>query len=139
MDALEQRGGRAGEAAWRVRPRPVDAGQCPIRNVLDRLGDAWSLLVIMKLREGPHRFNAMKREIGDISQRMLAVTLRHLERDGLVSRQVFPTNPPRVEYALTDLGRSMVGPIDALARWAEENHETVKRARIAYDRQLTGG
>jgi DNA-binding HxlR family transcriptional regulator len=140
MESLESpRSRREEQPAWTVRPGTNDAEQCPIRNVLDRLGDAWSLLVIVKLREAPHRFNALKREIGDISQRMLAVTLRHLERDGLVSRRVFPTNPPQVEYALTDLGRSLVTPIDTLAGWASQNHEAVKRARRAYDAQLTEG
>jgi DNA-binding HxlR family transcriptional regulator len=140
MESMEGRRNRRDSVpAWNVRPGTDDAERCPIRNVLDRLGDAWSLLVIVKLREGPHRFNALKREIGDISQRMLAVTLRHLERDGLVSRRVFPTNPPQVEYALTDLGRSLVTPIDTLADWASENHDAVKRARNAYDAQLTAG
>ena len=94
---------------WRVQKNTADGEKCPVRDVLDRIGDAWSVLVILLVGEhGPYRFNALKRAIGDISQRMLAVTLRHLERDGLISRRVFPTNPPQVEYALTDLGRSLL-------------------------------
>ena len=104
-----------------------------MRNVLDRLGDQWSLLVILQLRAGPARFNALKRTIGDISQRMLAVTLRHLERDGLVSRKVFPTNPPQVEYTLTELGRTLFERVGALAEWATENHTTIRRARKTFD------
>ena len=122
-----------GAPLWSVRPDTDDGEKCPVRNVLDRIGDAWSLLVILNLRDGPNRFNALKRSIGDISQRMLAVTLRHLERDGLVSRKVLPTNPPQVEYALTKLGHSLVRPIDTLALWAVDNHATIRRARKAYD------
>lgn len=133
MDGLAPRKSRETGTQWTVRRGTDDAEKCPIRNVLDRLGDAWSLLVIMRLREEPRRFNALKREIGDISQRMLAVTLRHLERDGLVSRHVFATNPPQVEYALTALGGSLAGPIDVLTDWARENHEAVKQARRGYD------
>ena len=80
----------------------ADREKCPVRDVLSQLGDTWSTLVIVILSAGPKRFNALKREIGDVSQRMLAVTLRQLERDGLVSRTVYPTKPPKVEYALND-------------------------------------
>jgi DNA-binding HxlR family transcriptional regulator len=120
-------------APWNARPGTADAEKCPVRNVLDRLGDQWSLLVILQLRDGPVRFNTLKRTIGDISQRMLAVTLRHLERDGLVSRKVFPTNPPQVEYALTDLGRTLFERVGALADWATENHTAIRRARKTFD------
>ncbi len=134
MERLEsKRNGSDGAPAWEARSGTVDAAQCPVRDVLDRLGDAWSLLVMRKLHEEPTRFNALKRSIGDISQRMLAVTLRHLERDGLVSRKVFPTNPPQVEYALTTLGRSLVGPIETLTGWASANHEAIRKARRRYD------
>jgi DNA-binding HxlR family transcriptional regulator len=122
-----------GESPWRVRPGIEDRGNCAVRDVLDRIGDAWSVLVVMSLRDKPRRFNALRRQIGDISQRMLAVTLRHLERDGFVFREVFPTNPPRVEYSLTPLGRSLTEPIEALARWADARHGEVKAARRAYD------
>lgn len=123
-----------GLSAWRVDTGSGDAEKCPVRDVLDRIGDAWSVLIILQLGErGPYRFNALKRAIGDISQRMLAVTLRHLERDGLISRQVFPTNPPQVEYALTDLGRSLLAGLHALTEWAMENHDPIKAARRNYD------
>jgi DNA-binding HxlR family transcriptional regulator len=123
------------DAPWNARPGTPDADKCPIRNVLDRLGDQWSLLVVLQLREAPARFNALKRAIGDISQRMLAVTLRHLERDGLLTRRVFPTTPPQVEYALTDLGRTLVDRVGALADWASDNHAAINRARRAFDSQ----
>jgi DNA-binding HxlR family transcriptional regulator len=132
MDVQAERD-EGSELPWRVRPGIEDRGNCPVRDVLDRIGDAWSVLVVMSLREKPMRFNALRRQIGDISQRMLAVTLRHLERDGFVARKVFPTNPPRVEYSLTPLGRSLIGPIDALAQWAQSRHAEVKAARSAYD------
>lgn len=121
-------------SSWRVARGSDDAGKCPVRDVLDRIGDQWSVLVILLLGgNGPYRFNALKRAIGDVSQRMLAVTLRHLERDGLVSRTVFPTNPPQVEYALTDLGRSLRARLEVLASWAVENHAPIKEARNQYD------
>ncbi len=105
-----------------------------MRDVLDRIGDAWSVLVILLLGEhGPYRFNALKRAIGDISQRMLAVTLRHLERDGLISRTVFPTNPPQVEYALTDLGRSLHDRLGGLTQWAVANHARSGPRGAEYD------
>jgi len=102
---------------------------CPIRDVLDRIGDRWSVLVLMELQGGTRRFSVLKRAIPDISQRMLAQTLRHLEADGLVTRTVYPTIPPRVDYALTDLGRSLLVPLDGLVAWAEAHHATIKRAR----------
>jgi len=118
---------------WSVRPGTGDAEKCPVRDVLDRIGDRWSLLVILVLKAGPERFNALKRSIGDISQRMLALTLKNLERDGLISRTVIPTKPPAVEYALTPLGRSLEDSIGALAAWATTNHANIRRARRAYD------
>ncbi len=115
---------------------PIRAPQnfaCPIRDVLDRIGDAWSLLVMMELGKGPCRFNALRRVIEPISQRMLAVTLRHLERDGLVSRTVLPLTPPQVEYALTPLGSSLIERLDPLRDWAEQNQRRVHVARAAFD------
>lgn len=109
------------------------ASQCPVRDVLDRLGDAWSFLVVLRLSEGPQRFNALKRSVGGVSQRMLTVTLRSLERDGLVERRVFPTTPPQVEYSLSELGHSLVGPMAELTRWASANHDAVRGARARYD------
>lgn len=110
-----------------------EAAECPIRDVLDRMGDRWSMLVLFKLEAGVIlRFTALKALIPDISQRMLAQTLRHLEQDGLVSRTVHPTRPPRVEYALTPLGQSFLQPMQALLLWAKQNHGHVRAARKAY-------
>jgi DNA-binding HxlR family transcriptional regulator len=121
-------------APWRVRRGLDDPGKCPVRDVLDRIGDQWSVLVMIVLEtRGSLRFNALRREIGDVSQRMLAVTLRQLERDGLVVRTVFPTKPPGVAYALTDLGRSLSGRLQELSAWAEAHHDAVRRARAAFD------
>lgn len=110
------------------------AGSCLIvSGIISRIGDKWSVLTIMCLAAGPRRFNELKRVIGSISQRMLTLTLRGLERDGLVTRTVFPTVPPRVDYELTDLGRSLRGPVQALGRWAFENQTTIEGARRAFD------
>jgi DNA-binding HxlR family transcriptional regulator len=106
---------------------------CPIRNVLDRIGDKWSVLIVLTLAEQKRRFGELRREIPDISQRMLTQTLRDLQRDGLVSRHVFPTNPPSVEYRLTALGTSLLAPMAGLVRWANANHVAVKKARAAFD------
>lgn len=125
--------GLAEDSPWNARPGTRDAERCPVRDVLDRIGDRWSMLVILQLHAGPARFNALKRTLGDISQRMLALTLRHLERDGLVSREVFPTNPPQVEYTLTDLGHTLFAKVGALAEWAGENHAAINRARKRFD------
>lgn len=109
------------------------AERCPIRDVLDRMGDRWSMLILFTLGEqGTLRFSALKAEISDISQRMLAQTLRRLEQDGLVSRTVYPTIPPRVDYALTTLGDSFLVPMNGLVTWAKANHKKVNRARAAY-------
>ncbi|ODT05690.1 MAG: HxlR family transcriptional regulator [Mesorhizobium sp. SCN 65-20] len=110
-----------------------DGRSCPIRDVLDRVGDTWSLMVIMNLQERPVRFNALKRTIEGISQRMLTVTLRSLERDGLVRRTVRPTTPPEVEYGLTELGQSIAVPIGALGSWAATNRDQMRCARDAFD------
>jgi len=105
---------------------------CPIRDVLDRVGDKWSTLLIFTLSERPHRFGELRRAISDISQRMLTQTLRELQEDGLVNRTVFPTTPPSTEYELTPLGRSLVDPLTHLLRWAEANHAAIKEARKGY-------
>lgn len=109
-----------------------------ISELLNRVGDKWTIQVIRVLGTGPQRFNAMRREIADISQKMLATTLRNLERDGFVSRTVTPTKPPQVEYALTELGQSLQCPIFALAQWTSENAQKIHEARQAYDRELGG-
>jgi DNA-binding HxlR family transcriptional regulator len=101
--------------------------------ILSRIGDKWSVLIIQRLGEGPRRFNEIKRIIGGISQRMLTLTLRNLERDGLVSRTVTPTVPPRVDYALTDLGRDLLIPVSALGQWAIQHTPCIEAARARFD------
>jgi len=112
---------------------------CPVRDILDRIGDAWTLLVLLHLQKGPFRFNALKRRVDGISQRMLTVTLRNLERDGLVRRRVLPTMPPQVEYSLTSLGASLQNPIAVLAAWAAQHQAEIQRARAAYESAPIGG
>jgi DNA-binding HxlR family transcriptional regulator len=104
-----------------------------VSDVLARVGDKWSVLVVTRLGGGPLRFNELRRSIGGISQRMLTLTLRGLERDGLVTRSVFPTIPPRVEYALTALGRDLLQPVAALGDWALRNQAKIARAREQFD------
>jgi DNA-binding HxlR family transcriptional regulator len=106
---------------------------CEVRQILDRIADKWSLLVIALLDCQSLRFSQLRREIDGVSQRMLSVTLRHLERDGLVSRTVHPVVPPRVDYALTPLGRTLHQTIKALVTWTEEHQEEIAAARAAYD------
>lgn len=112
-----------------------DVPKCAVRDVLDRVGDAWSVLVVLRLGDEPCRFNQLRRRVGAISQRMLTVTLRHLERDGLVARRVYPATPPQVEYRLTELGRSLLVPIAILSEWATANQAQIQEARAAYDRR----
>lgn len=106
---------------------------CPVRDVLDRVGDKWSTLVLVTLSGGPHRFSAALRAVPDISKRMLTQTLRDLERDGMVARTVFPTKPPSVEYRLTPLGETILEPLTALVRWADRHHAEIRAARQSYD------
>lgn len=105
----------------------------PVRQILARVGDKWSVLIVMALRDGPRRFNEVKRAIGTISQRMLTLTLRGMERDGLVRRTVFPTIPPRVEYELTELGHSLRAPVEQLGHWAIEHELRVVEAQRHFD------
>jgi DNA-binding HxlR family transcriptional regulator len=116
-------------------PAPLhENGDCRgVASILARVGDKWSVFVIMMLRDGPKRFNELKREVGGISQRMLTLTLRGLERDGLVTRTVFPTIPPRVDYELTDLGRGLSQPVQALGAWAASHREQIETARARFD------
>lgn len=108
--------------------------ECPrVSALLSRIGDKWTVLVVMLLRDGPRRFSQLKREIGGISQRMLTLTLRALERDGLVARTVYPTTPPRVDYALTPLGHELREPVEALGRWALAHLDVIDRARREFD------
>ena len=117
----------------------VDHGPLPdcaaVKPVIQRIGDKWAVLIVRMLGGGPLRFSELKRQIGGVSQRMLTLTLRGLERDGLVSRTVYPTVPPRVDYALTDLGHSLMVPIRALADWAVAHHETIRAAQERFDRE----
>jgi DNA-binding HxlR family transcriptional regulator len=106
---------------------------CRARGILDRVGDKWSLYVISQLRSGSKRFNELKRDIDGISQRMLSVTLRGLERDGLVSRTMYPVMPPRVDYALTDLGRTLLATVADFLAWADKNVDEIEAARARYD------
>lgn len=115
---------------------PTDhrSDQCMrVSEVLARVGDKWSILVVGTLGRAPRRFNELRREIEGVSQRMLTLTLRGLERDGLVTRTVTPSIPPRVDYALTDLGRSLLEPVQALGAWAITNRTTVDAARQTFD------
>ncbi|HLY81189.1 MAG TPA: helix-turn-helix domain-containing protein [Caulobacteraceae bacterium] len=105
----------------------------PVTDILSRVGDKWSVMIVMLLGPGPRRFNEIRRAINGISQRMLTLTLRGLERDGLVTRTVTPTIPPRVDYELTDLGHSLRCPIDALGEWAFANRDKIDAARIRFD------
>ena len=108
---------------------------CPTRQVLDRIGDKWTALIIGLLEEGPLRFSELQRSIGGISQKMLTQTLRNLERDGLVERTLYPEVPPRVEYALTPLGETLCTPIAAIRHWAEAHIGEVTAAQTVYDAQ----
>lgn len=121
-----------------MSPRHMDTTHSPerclaVREVLNRVGDKWSVLIVSLLGEQPRRFNELRRMIQGISQRMLTLTLRGLERDGLVSRTIFPTIPPRVEYALTPLGRTLLAPVQALAEWAEVHRLEIQEARNVFD------
>jgi len=107
-----------------------------VRDVLDRIGDKWSVLVICRLGERAYRFNELRRAATGITQRMLTSTLRGLERDGVVSRTVHPTTPPRVEYALTRAGRSLLSIVQDLCNWTDEHLGSIRAARQAYDQRL---
>jgi len=107
-----------------------------VSEVLARVGDKWTVLVVSTLGDGPKRFNELRKGLGSISQRMLTLTLRALERDGLVTRTVFPTVPPRVQYALTRLGRSLLEPVSELSLWARKNRAAIADARRRFDAGL---
>lgn len=111
----------------------TEATACVVREVLDRIGDKWSVYVIHLLGSGTMRFSDLKRSIDGISQRMLTVTLRGLERDGLVTRTVYPVVPPRVDYALTPLGQTLLGTVCALVDWSEAHRADIDAARARYD------
>jgi DNA-binding HxlR family transcriptional regulator len=109
-----------------------------VSEVLARVGDKWTVLVVSTLGDGPKRFNELRKALGSISQRMLTLTLRALERDGLVTRTVLPTNPPRVEYDLTRLGRSLLEPVSGLGLWARKNRPAIAQARARFDAAVKG-
>jgi DNA-binding HxlR family transcriptional regulator len=116
-------------------PEHSTPAACSAREILDRIGDKWSLYVIWRLGQGTKRFNELKREIHGVSQRMLTVTLRGLERDGIVARKMYAVVPPRVEYSLTDMGCTLLDKASALVLWAESHLEDIEAARSAYDRR----
>src|SRR3974390_511584 len=118
-----------------MKPRHTGLpGDCrAVSDVLARVGDKWSVLVVTLLGKGPRRFNEIRRTIGGISQRMLTLTLRGLERDGLATRTVYPTIPPRGAYELTILGRTLRGPLGAIAEWARTHRPAIEKAQERFD------
>lgn len=114
-------------------PLVHSAAACRAREILDRVGDKWSLYVISELGAGTRRFTELKRGIDGISQRMLTVTLRGLERDGIISRTMYPVMPPRVDYALTPLGETLLSAVSSLIGWAEQNLDEIETARTEFD------
>ncbi|MDY3126883.1 MAG: helix-turn-helix domain-containing protein [Corynebacterium sp.] len=117
----------------------VYSDQCPCRSILNRISDKWTPLIIGRLDEAPHRFNQLKRSISGVSQKMLTQTLRALERDGLVEREVFPTVPVTVVYSLTDLGRTLSDPLQRVRQWVESHQDAVVSARVAFDERQSRG
>jgi DNA-binding HxlR family transcriptional regulator len=115
------------------RDRGFDANACPVRNVLDRIGDKWTTLVLVALAAKPCRFSQLHRNVPDISKRMLTQTLRDLQRDGLITRHVFPTKPPSVEYRLSPLGQSALAPLAGLIDWAEQSFAAIQASRAQFD------
>lgn len=127
--------GIADDMALRVREARDEysaAEQCPVRNVLDQIADKWSVLILTQLAERPYRFGELKRAISDISQRMLTQTLRELQANGLIEREVFPTTPPSVEYRLSPMGRSFLVPLSVLVEWAFTHHPAIREARAEF-------
>jgi DNA-binding HxlR family transcriptional regulator len=120
-------------AMTRVQEMWPEPSSCPVRDVLERVGDTWSLLIVVRLGVAPVRFRELLRQVGSISQRMLTVTLRALERDGLVLRRVVDESPPGVEYSLTERGVTLLPAIQQLADWALQNHAAILEARSRFD------
>ena len=123
-------------AEWQTVP--LDASRCPVRSVLDRIGDKWSTLILLTLANGQLRFSALLRRIPDVSKKMLTQSLRDLERDGLVARKVHPTKPPSVDYSLTPLGETVIDPLSRLIFWAEDSMAAIADHREAFDKAATG-
>lgn len=125
---------RTPTAPGHIAVSDIESQDCrAVSGILSRIGDKWSVLIISRLGEGSRRFNEIKRMIGGISQRMLTLTLRNLERDGLVKRTVTPTVPPRVDYELTELGRDLLVPVQALGAWAIAHTPCIAAARARFD------
>lgn len=122
-----------GESAIMIGGVVFTPGNCPMRDVLGNIAGKWTTLMIHALSDGPKRFSALKRTIPDISQRMLTQTLRDLQRDGYIARTVYPTNPPSVDYALTDLGRSFLTVLLPLVEWSTLHHGTIRTSRAVFD------
>jgi len=120
-------------AIYRAGVEQGGLANCPIRNVVQSVFDKWSSLLLMALAEQPYRFGALRRLVPDISQRMMTQTLRDLQRDGYVHREVFPTKPPSVEYSLTEMGHQMYDSLQHVLNWAENNHDRVRAARARFD------
>jgi DNA-binding HxlR family transcriptional regulator len=116
-----------------MSPSHTPEGCLAVREVLNRVGDKWSVFIVGMLQGGPQRFGELRRSIEGISQRMLTLTLRGLERDGLVIRTQYPTIPPRVDYALTPLGKTLLEPVNALAQWSEKHRYDIQGARDRFD------
>ena len=119
-----------GQPAW----NPYSES-CPTRLVLERIADKWTVLIVGRLAKGTRRFGELKREVGGISQKSLTLTLRGLERDGVVARRVYASVPPKVEYSLTPFGRTLTELLDSVRTWAENNMDQVLAAQAAYDRR----
>ena len=133
-ETVERSAGQTLSASFQAwTDQELSAQACPVRDVLDHLGDKWSTLLMIALADGPRRFGALRRAVPDISQRMLTQTLRDLQRDGLIDRQVFPTKPPSVEYSLSPLGTSLQGPLAQRVGWAERHHAESRAARARFD------
>lgn len=135
MSTLHERGLPASriEAFEKMGFTPAN---CPVRDVMDQVSGKWASLLLLELIDGPLRFGAIRRRVPDISQRMLTQTLRDLQRDGYVSRTVYPTQPPSVEYRLTEQGESFSKPLLGLVEWAAINHDMIRRAREAFDDEI---
>ena len=131
-------GRKAGKRVMLVEGRPISMDDCPVRDVLDNISGKWNSLMISALADGPMRFSELRRFIPDISQRMLTQTLRDLQRDGYIDRTVFPTQPPSVEYRLTELGRSFLTVLNPFIHWAAEHHARIRTSRDAYDAAQAG-
>lgn len=126
-------GKTVGERVIVVMGMAFSREDCPVRDVIDNIGGKWNTLMILALADGPMRFSALRRLIPDISQRMLTQTLRDLQRDGYIGREVFPTQPPSVEYRLTPLGQSFLVLVKGLVDWSKAHHDAIRAARSEYD------